>query len=188
MITWGCWLLLLLLDWANGEALAYSNCSTAISIKRTESGCSQSDGRGMVVCGELQSALSFIVNTTSNNSSSPEDCVLLLIPEGEAHYITAPMFLDGINVHFLGVSETEDLSNRSGLNGSGLQLPSVVCDYSIQVDLDKIFDLSYIYTDYVLYFNYSTSISFENIEMMNCPYPIRLDTVEQIIVHNSLFT
>ena len=111
--------------------------------------------------------------------------MLLLIPDGEAHYITTPLFLGGISVHFVGISETE--GNRAGLNGSTLQLPSIICDYAIDVDLNRIFDLDYKYEDYVLYFNRSKAVSFRNIELVNCPYPIRLNTVDQVDIHNSLF-
>ncbi len=114
--------------------------------------------------------------------------MLLLIPDGEAHYITTPLFLGGISVHFVGISETKDIiSNRAGLNGSILQLPSIICDYAVDVDLNRIFDLDYKYEDYVLYFNRSKAVSFRNIELANCPYPIRLNTVGQVNIHNSLF-
>lgn len=193
-----CWLqpllLLLLLACGNGGTLASSSshCSTTISINRTaqaESTCNQTgDSQGMLMCGELQSALNFIVDDFTPNNSSLEDCVLLLLPDREIHYITAPLFLGHTSVHFVGVSSTEDLNNRAGLNGSRLQLPSVVCDYTVDVDLDRILELDYNYTDYVLYFNHSSSVSFQNIEMTNCPYPVRLNTVKQILIYNSLFT
>ncbi len=173
-------------------AYSASDCSTSISINRTaQPACSQTSNDSLWVCGELQSALNLLSNIDRSSSNSTdnsiEDCVLLLIPDGEPHYITTPLFLGGTNVHFIGISQTEDISNRAGLNGSMLQLPSIICDYTIDVDLSRIFDPNYNYKDYVLYFNRSRAVSFRNIELSNCPYPIRLNTVVQVDIHNSLF-
>ncbi len=169
----------------------YSGCRTTISITRAVTTCNQTDNsQGIVMCGELQSALNFILDpefASNSSNNSLEDCVLLMVPAGQVHYITAPLFLDDINLHFVGVSDTEDLSNRAGLNGSKLQLPSIKCDYFVDVDINRIFELDYDYFDYVLYFYRSSSVSFQNIEMSDCPYPIRVNTVEQITIHNSLF-
>ena len=140
------------------------------------------------MCGDLQSALDSLLNLSfPTNSSQAEDCVSIFIPAGDTHYITAPLFLGDISVHFIGVSESEDVCNSAGINGTMLPLPSISCNYTVDVDLDRVFDLNYSYIDFVLYFNQSAAVSFQNIEMTNCPYPVRVNTVDRVSIRNSLF-
>lgn len=149
-------------------------------------------------CIDLQSALNALEDlrvqdkffNLTNDSSSPDqnatldtgDCVSLLLPAGEPHYITAPLFLGNLNVYFTGISLTESLNNRTTV-----VQPSVICDYTVDVDLERIFEPDYEYIDYVLYFSRSEVVVFDNLEIINCPYPIRLNTVDNIRIKNSTF-
>ena len=154
-------------------------------------------------CIDLQSALSALEDLSQstqdrsfdlgNGSSLPNqsstldtgDCVSLFLPAGEPHYITAPLFLGNLSVYFTGISQSESLGNRT--SESILQRPSVICDYTVDVDLERIFEPDYEYIDYVLYFNRSKAVVFDNLEIINCPYPVRLNTVDKIIIRNSTF-
>ena len=140
------------------------------------------------VCGDLQSALDSLLNlsfpTNSSSISQAEDCVSIFIPAGDTHYITTPLYPGDISVHFIGVSESEDVCNSAGINGTMLPLPSISCNYTVDVDL---VDLNYSTIDYTLYFNQSAAVSFQSIEMTGCPHPVRLNTVDRVSIRNSLF-
>jgi hypothetical protein len=57
----------------------------------------------------------------------------------------------------------------------------------VDVDESRIFDLEYNYTDYTFYFNRSEVVSFEMVQFVGCPFPLRLDTVAAVTVSNSTF-
>ena len=178
---------------ASAACVSSPNCTVSlrISAQPLDSTCAPTNTSEDWVCGDLQSALDSLLNlsfpTNSSSISQAEDCVSILIPAGDTRYITAPLFLGDISVHFIGISESEDVCNSAGINGTMLPLPSVSCNYTVDVDLDRELDLEYSYIDYVLYFNQSTTVSFQNIEMTGCPYPVRLNTVDRVSIRNSLF-
>ena len=180
---------------ASAACVSSPNCAVSLRISAQpldSTGCAPTGNTSEDwVCGDLQSALDSLLNlsfsTNSSNISQAEDCVSIFIPAGDTHYITAPLFLGDISVHFVGISESEDVCNSAGINGTKLPLPSISCNYTVDVDLDRELDLEYSYIDYILYFNQSTAVSFQNIEMTGCPYPIRVNTVDRVSIHNSLF-
>ena len=55
------------------------------------------------------------------------------------------------------------------------------------MDESRIFDPEYNYTDYTFYFNRSEVVSFEMVQFVGCPYPLRLDTVAAVRIYNSSF-
>lgn len=154
------------------------------------------------MCADLQSALNKLADLSQsqvqdspldptigsiqapsgNSTAEPIDCVLLLLPVGEPHVITTPLFLGNLSVIFTGVPNLDSKSVDSTL-----LLPTLVCDYTVDVNLERIFDPDYEYIDYVLYFNRSELVVFDNLEFYNCPYPIRLNTVNRIRITNSTF-
>ena len=60
-------------------------------------------------------------------------------------------------------------------------------NYTVDVIESRIFDLDYNYTDYTFYFNGSEMVTLEMVQFVGCPYPLRLDTVAAVRVHNSTF-
>ena len=182
---------------ASAACVSSPNCAVSLRISAQpldSTGCAPTGNTSEDwVCGDLQSALDSLLNlsfsTNSSNISQAEDCVSIFIPAGDTHYITAPLFLGDISVHFTGISESEDACNSAGINGTMLPLPSISCNYTVDVDLDRVLDLAmeYSYIDYVLYFNQSAAVSFQNIEMTGCPYPVRVNSVDRVSIRNSLF-
>ena len=178
---------------ASAACVSSPDCTVSLRINSAHSNstCAPTNTSEDWVCGDLQSALDSLLNlsfpTNSSSISQAEDCVSILIPAGDTHYITAPLFLGDISVHFIGISESEDVCSSAGINGTMLPLPSISCNYTVDVDLDRVLDLEYSYIDYLLYFNQSAAVSFQNIEMTGCPYPVRVNTVDRVSIHNSLF-
>ena len=119
-------------------------------------------------CPELQPALEVVVN-----GSISTDCVSLSVPAGD-HFVTEPVHFGDMNVHFLGQSDSS--------NGA-----TIFCNYTLEVDESRVLDLNYSYTDYTFYFNNSQAVSFEQLQFVGCPYPIRVDTVADVKIHNSTF-
>ena len=125
-------------------------------------------------CCSLQAGLDIIktVNCSRNTSTT---AVTVLVPSGE-HVIESPTHLGSASVELVGVESTA---------GSPV---SIQCTYNIDVDQEQIFNLSYVYTDYTLYFNRSKSVSISNINMRGCQFPLRLDTIGRVEISNSSFT
>ena len=184
----------LLLSWTSPSSSQSSatNCSLSITIT-TGGGCLQSCSRlsqsdnGTVLqlqCTDLQSALAAAAEMDLNrvNSSSEDlenasvsNCVAVTVPVG-VHFITKPVHFSSTNLHLFaaGGSDSNDTA-------------TIFCNYTVDVDESRIFDLDYNYTDYTFYFNRSEAVSFEKLKFIGCPYPIRLDTVADIGVHSSTF-
>ena len=136
------------------------------------------------LCADLQTALMLAVdltigkasqlgNGTQDHQNISTDCVSILLPPGD-HFITAPVHFGAANVSIFG----------TGTQSSDV---SVFCDYTVDVDESRIFNRSYNYTDYTFYFNRSEVVSLERLQFIGCPYPLRLDTVATVDVHNSTF-
>ena len=179
---------------ASAACVFSPNCAVSLTINNSahsNSTCAPTNTSEDWVCGDLQSALDSLLNlsfpTNSSSILQADDCVSIFIPAGDTHYITTPLYPGDISVHFIGISESEDVCNSAGINGTKLPLPSISCNYTVDVDLDRELDLEYSYIDYVLYFNQSTTVSFQNIEMTGCPYPVRFNTVDRVSIRNSLF-
>lgn len=175
------------MDVSSGGSVMVANCLERVVGSWM---CSELQG-ALDVLGELSQSLaqdrlsdfrngSFL--SLLNSPLNEVSCVSLVVPGGAPHYITAPLFLGPLSVHFTGLT-----SNASTAGSSMLQLPSIVCNYTADVDQERIFDLLYSYTDYVLYFHRSGSVVFDSVEIRDCPYPIRLNTVNKIAITNSTF-
>lgn len=105
--------------------------------------------------------------------SDTSNCVSISVPPGD-HLVTAPVHFGSASVYMLGSGESsEDVT--------------ISCNYTVDVDESRILDLDYNYTDYTFYFNRSRLVSFEMVQFVGCPYPLRLDTVAAVRVHNSTF-
>lgn len=127
-------------------------------------------------CPDLQSALTKAVNLSSGYTAEiPErqNCVAIAVPPGD-HLLKAPIYFNVSRVHIYG-------------SGEKSQNSSIFCNYSVNVNLTRIFDPDYVYTDYTFYFNNSEMVSFENVQLVGCPYPLRLDSIVIVRVHNSIF-
>ena len=61
----------------------------------------------------------------------------------------------------------------------GTQNTTIECDYD-PLPFEEGFD-------YTWHFNQSRLVHFENISFINCPYPIRLITVQNVTVRNCIF-
>ena len=140
-------------------------CGVGITL---QSGCTAASS-GWTCCS-LQTGLELVGQLNATNDST----ATVLVPSGE-HVIESPVHLGSASVELVGV-------------GSSAGPPvSIQCTYTIDVDQEQIFNLSYVYTDYTLYFNRSKSVSISNINMRGCQFPLRLDTIGRVDISNSSF-
>ncbi len=125
----------------------------------------------------LQSALVMIAGLEAELLSSPpetlEKCVTVHISTGH-HVITAPVDFGNASVKFLG---------SKGAAGS----PTLHCNYTVEVDLKRILDPGYFDVDYTMKFVGSKYVSFDDVEFIGCPYPLRLERVRTVAIHSSTF-
>ena len=127
-------------------------------------------------CPDFQSALVAAVSLSSSlvvNTLDQQNCVSIEVPPGD-HLITAPVHFGAANVSIFGTGKQPDNA-------------TIFCNYTVDVDETRIFDPGYSYTDYTFYFNRSEVVSFEGVQFVGCPYPLRLDTVANVQVCNSIF-
>ena len=174
-------LVLLLLSLVCLASLQPPNCFQSIIITGLGNSCSrthsESNGTVQWQCYDLQSALVAAVELSSNsgieNLVMERNCVSIAVPAGD-HLVTGPVHFGAASVYVFGSGErSEDVS--------------ISCNYTVDVDESRIFDLDYNYTDYTFYFNRSEVVSFEMVQFVGCPYPLRLDTVAAVRIHNSTF-
>ena len=171
-----------------GELASTSACSYSlevlqgdpelISCEETEieekSGNGSQPSRGMMWrCATLQEALNKSVDL--GVATSPDDpyCVHVVVPAGH-HVITAPVNFGNASVEIRGPVEA-------------VRPPTIYCNYTVNVDNERIFDLNYSYVDFTLNFVGSQYVSFRGVEFAGCPYPLRLEGVRTVAVYNSIF-
>ena len=121
------------------------------------------------ICTNLQAGLELAKLFNGTNST-----ISVLLPPGQ-HVLDSPVHLGSTSMELIGLQDT---------SGSPV---TIECTYNIAVDQDQIFNLSYVYTDYTLYFNRSKSVSISNIDMNSCQFSLRLDTIGTVKITNSLF-
>ena len=128
------------------------------------------DGNNTVVMrlGDLQSALMMIARL-----DEVRGCVRVGLAAGR-HVITAPVDFGNASVEFVGAE---------GSSGP----PTIYCNYTVDVDPDRIFDPGYFYVDYTMSFSGSEYVSFDGVEFVGCPYPLRLERVRTVAIHNNTF-
>jgi hypothetical protein len=180
-------LVLILLSLACLASLQSPDCFQSITITGLGNSCSrpdQSDTESNVTaqwqCYDLQSALALVaaadlsgVEKLEESQRNISDCISIAIPEGD-HLVTAPVHFGAASVYMFGSGESsEDVT--------------ISCDYTVDVDESRIFDLDYTYTDYTFYFNRSEVVSLEMVQFVGCPFPLRLDTVAAVGIRNSTF-
>ena len=108
-------------------------------------------------CHSLQNGLELIAGT--------HDCVMYTIElETGIHYIIKPVVTDA-SVHLLSNSESS----------------SVTCDFDAETVYNQTGGL------HTVYFNRSQFVSFTNIIFDDCPLPLRLFAVNNVLVENSTF-
>ena len=150
-------------------------CSVIVTVGGSNRQCArtrQSESMDQWQCDNLQSALMMVVELTAEQQNT-SDCVSIAVPAGD-HLVTAPVHFGAASVHMFGSGESsEDVT--------------ISCNYTVDVDESRIFDLDYNYTDYTFYFNRSEVVLFEMVQFVGCPFPLRLDTVAAITVCNSTF-
>ena len=178
-------LVLILLSLVCLASLQSPNCFQSITITglsnscgRTDQSDSESNATAQWRCYDLQSALVAAVELSgfenlAENQQNTSNCVSIAVPAGD-HLVTGPVHFGAASVYMFGSGErSEDVS--------------ISCNYTVDVDESRIFDLDYNYTDYTFYFNRSEVVSFEMVQFVGCPYPLRLDTVAAVRIHNSTF-
>lgn len=108
-------------------------------------------------CGSLPRALEAIAES---NLDSRTDCIELSLPRGQ-YFITDQLYFNTHALHLVG---------------EGVRLTSLVCDYQANSSLD-----------YTWYFNWTQSVVLERISILDCPWPLRLDTVFSLEISNCSF-
>ena len=128
------------------------------------------------LCPDLQSALVIAVNLSlgpAAENSEQQDCICIAVPPGD-HSISAPVHFNDASVSVFGTGgQPDDVT--------------ILCNYTVDVNESRIFDLDYDYTDYTFYFNRSDIVLFENVQFVGCPYPLRIDTVATVKVCGCTF-
>ena len=178
-------LILILLSLVCLASLQSPDCLQSITITGVGSTCSradQSDSESNATaqwqCYDLQSALAAVVELSGvenleESQQNTSDCVSIAVPAGD-HLVRAPVHFGAASVHMFGSGESsEDVT--------------ISCNYTVDVDESRIFERNYSYTDYTFYFNRSEVVSFEMVQFVGCPFPLRLDTVAAVRIHNSTF-
>ena len=164
------------------QYLFWPDGSTSITISDSQTMCQRTPRSDVINewrCGNLQSALEvaedLFVDTLFDltEQQCTPSCISIEVPPGD-HLITTPIHFNATNVYIHGTGEKA--SNVT-----------ISCNYTVDVNESRIFDMNYDYTDYTFYFNRSEIVSFENMQFVACPYPLRLDTVGTLRVHNSIF-
>ena len=151
-------------------------CSTVVIVE-SDNPCTKTRQSGSTItnqwqCADLQSAL-IMVPSINGEQRNTTNCVSIAVPAGD-HLVTGPVDFGAASVYMFGSGErSEDVS--------------ISCNYTVDVDESRIFDLDYNYTDYTFYFNRSEVVSFEMVQFVGCPYPLRLDTIAAVRIHNSTF-
>ena len=156
------------------------DCSMDVTIGGSNNLCTRTHQSGSInhwQCADLQSAdlQSALMMVVESNSEwhNTSNCVSIVVPAGD-HLVTGPIHFGAASVYMFGSGErSEDVS--------------ISCNYTVDVDESRIFDLDYNYIDYTFYFNRSEVVSFEMVQFVGCPYPLRLDTVANVTVSNSIF-
>ena len=150
-------------------------CSVVVSIGGSQDLCTrthQSESTDQWQCDNLQSALMMVVELDAEQQNI-SDCISIAVPAGD-HLVTAPVHFGAASVYMFGSGESsEDVT--------------ISCNYTVNVNESRIFDPEYNYTDYTFYFNRSEVVSFEMVQFVGCPYPLRLDTVAAVRISNSSF-
>ena len=162
-----------------------NSCLQSLAIVVGDNSCTrinqsdiQSNGTVQWQCPDLQSAL--VAAAGFNHSSldtvenfKQQNCISIAVPPGN-HSLSAPVQFNNASVSVFGTGgEPDDVT--------------IVCNYSVDVNESRIYDMDYDYTDYTFYFNRSEVVSFESVQFVGCPYPLRLDTVATVRVRNSIF-
>ena len=190
-----CFKLFLLLIQIQSVVLSLSSlqspeCSLAVTISTATNGnnlCrrSQLDSQSNATtvqwrCTDFQSALTAAVELSSldcmeenSEQQNTSNCISIALPPGD-HFVTAPVHFGAASVYIFGTGERSDDA-------------AIFCNYTVDVIESRIFDLDYNYTDYTFYFNRSEMVTLEMVQFVGCPYPLRLDTVAAVRVHNSTF-
>lgn len=174
------------------------NCAYVFSITDpqalpSEGDCSQTVGATSVTganssvlplmwrCASLQSALTAIpviageiTNLASlyeeESSANFSDCVTVNIPSGQ-HVIGTPVYFGNISVQIIGTAQNVMLT----------------CDYTIEVNLDRLFDPTYFYVNSTMYFDRSEYFMMQEVSMFGCGFPLRLDRVGRVVIQHSSF-
>lgn len=182
-------------DGSNLEPQAPRNCAMVLSV--VENTALTTSGRGcepLAVatnspdlpltwnCEDLQSALDVLPGLVGVAPLPPQDqlersnfsdCVSLIIPTGR-NIITTPVFVGNLSVQIIRSKDT-------------LERPVITCNYHVFVDLDRLFDFSYTYINSTLYLQYSDYFLMDGVEVMGCQFPLRLDTVDTVVIQHCSF-
>ncbi len=134
-------------------------------------------------CLNLQSALLTAsrigLNISSQSGNSSGRCVTISVPPGE-HYLTEPVEFGDTSIHLRGHGEVPG-------SGDDPCLPVIHCNYTIAVDIERLFDLSYSYVNYTMNFHRSMFFIMEGLEVRSCAYPFRMEAIEHVRITNSIF-
>jgi len=127
--------------------------------------------------GDLQTALLMIAGLETNSlplqDDGSSDCVYVGVLG--YHVITAPVDFGTASVEFMGLQEA---------TGSP---PTIHCNYTVNVDPERIFDPDYSYVDYTVSFFRSERVSINGVRFISCPYPLKLEEVRDIVILDNTF-
>ena len=162
-----------------GTSEGLSNCFLCLAIgEQNFSACGVAEGNNKTVnptvqrFRDLQSALVMIAGLEARSLSPPErleECVSVHISSGH-HMITAPVDFGNTTAEFMGKGDA-----------------IIHCNYTVEVDLERIFDPEYFYVNFTMQFVGSEYVLFDGIGFIGCPYPLRLESVRTVAIHNSTF-
>ena len=144
-------------DWCSNEGIYNIRIVIVHSVPVIDKGCSNTTSDSYS-CHSLQEGLEMIAGT--------HDCVVYTIElETGIHHIIKPVVTDA-SVHLVSNSESSSV---------------VRCDFDAETVYNQTGGL------HTVYFNRSQSVSFTNIIFNDCPLPLRLFAVNNVLVENSTF-
>ena len=118
---------------------------------------SEDDATHYYICSTLQSALEL-------SEQQNEDCNISVTVSKGQHLIISPVLI---------------VASFNLLGETNHQLPIIKCNFT-----GANFDATN-KTNYTIHFNHSNSVHLQDILMWNCPFPLGIDTVLDVQIHNT---
>ena len=130
-----------------------------VKLSNTTSGCTNTTTTGFYRCSDFQSALQFIVDSTTDI-----ECRVFYVQlEAGVHVIREPISTPS-SVHITSSSKAEEQT-------------IITCGYNAS-EVDGL---------HSIYFNQSNSVTITNLTIEGCPLPLRLCQVHAVKIDNSTF-
>ena len=140
------------------SCLCYGCTEVTLSVAGSPAtlGCANTTSTGLYQCSDLQTALQFIVDSTTDT-----ECRVFYVQlEAGVHVIKEPISTPS-SVHITSSSKVEEQT-------------IITCEYNAS-EVDGL---------HSIYFNHSNSVTISDVTMEGCPLPLRLFEVQNVSIEN----